>query len=864
MNWKKFNGFSLMEMMVVLLIVAIVMAASAPMISRKMVGGGGGSCHWSLYGINGSIGFNTQGNNNLSVHIGHSTKGFGTNNMGIPKLRIASNAAESPQLTLSGDSGELGARVSAMSIMVSQNDNGFAIRPQKDGTMTGGGVTSNATIGANSLSIGVGTAARNDGSIAIGLNSLASANNAIAIGATNDDSAGGNPEAPSAIDMNTAVQPANPMAFYNKYNDYTLANLVKGAKEKLYSMMSGFQNINGLPAYATDVGQNVNNVQVAPVENNIRTKAMSDSSIAIGMRAHSNGTSTISIGTDSRAAGNNNGTFSAANGAIAIGYGASANNHSAIAIGRAANAVTDEAVAIGSGAEASAHPSLAIGPKTVADQEYTQAVGIMAHARGKSSLAIGIGVQVTGERSIAIGLRNRKNGTVTILRANDSIAIGTGAQAGPATGTPLESDCIAIGEDATATGDMSTAVGYSAEASASNATAYGHHAQAKSANSTAVGYSATAGECASAFGHKATAHDYGIAIGREASAGHAGAGETSDSIAIGYKATATDDMATAIGYNANAQLEAVAFGHDAHAKTQCVAIGREAIAGTGHANNDSIAVGFQADATGDMAIAIGYKATANQGSTTAFGHSAQSTTYGASSYGYSAEAKGQASCAFGYWAQAHGDRSIAIGNGAQAKGKDSIAIGYTTHAIHDNEVAIGNENSTVDIYGHSLTVHKDLCVNGNIYYQGTILINSDRRLKNVGEVYKAGLNELKKLDFYHYTFKKDKNKTPRVGVMAQDLQKIFPDAVIKGEDGFLQIRLEDMFYAVINAVKELDTRLTELSAQVKSNIDLTAKLQAKVDSQQKEIAELRKMNAEIKKMNADFEKRLKNLEKKAK
>ena len=95
-------------------------------------------------------------------------------------------------------------------------------------------------------------------------------------------------------------------------------------------------------------------------------------------------------------------------------------------------------------------------------------------------------------------------------------------------------------------------------------------------------------------------------------------------------------------------------------------------------------------------------------------------------------------------------------------------------------------------------------------------------MKNVGKEFKAGLAELKKLDLYNYTYKEDKNKTPRVGVMAQDLQKIFPDAVIKGEDGFLRIRMEDMFYAVINAVKELDTKI---SAQEKKIQELEKRIE---------------------------------------
>ena len=57
------------------------------------------------------------------------------------------------------------------------------------------------------------------------------------------------------------------------------------------------------------------------------------------------------------------------------------------------------------------------------------------------------------------------------------------------------------------------------------------------------------------------------------------------------------------------------------------------------------------------------------------------------------------------------------------------------------------------------------------------------------------------------------------------MQKVFPNAVKKGADGFLTIRMEDMFYAVINAIKELD---------------------AKYQAQEKRINKLEKENKELK------------------
>lgn len=90
---------------------------------------------------------------------------------------------------------------------------------------------------------------------------------------------------------------------------------------------------------------------------------------------------------------------------------------------------------------------------------------------------------------------------------------------------------------------------------------------------------------------------------------------------------------------------------------------------------------------------------------------------------------------------------------------------------------------------------------------------SDKRLKYVGKENTSGLDKIRQLKVFNYTFKKDEAKTPRVGVIAQDLQKVFPDAVKKGSDGFLIIRMEDIFFAIINAVKELDTRVTALEKE---------------------------------------------------
>lgn len=105
------------------------------------------------------------------------------------------------------------------------------------------------------------------------------------------------------------------------------------------------------------------------------------------------------------------------------------------------------------------------------------------------------------------------------------------------------------------------------------------------------------------------------------------------------------------------------------------------------------------------------------------------------------------------------------------------------------------------------TVCYDTKLKGGVCLDST---SSDRRLKNIGTRSIAGLKELNQLKIYDYTFKNDKSKHSQIGVMAQDLQKVFPNSVFEGPDGYLRIRWDEMFFASINAIKELDRKIVSL------------------------------------------------------
>lgn len=104
------------------------------------------------------------------------------------------------------------------------------------------------------------------------------------------------------------------------------------------------------------------------------------------------------------------------------------------------------------------------------------------------------------------------------------------------------------------------------------------------------------------------------------------------------------------------------------------------------------------------------------------------------------------------------------------------------------------------------------------------MLSSDVRLKNVGDSFTGGLAEIKKLNVYNYTFKNDPNKLPQVGVIAQDLKMVFPNAVTKDENGYYKIRWDEMLYSAINAVKELNTKVVNIAKRIESDRNRVANL----------------------------------------
>ena len=121
---------------------------------------------------------------------------------------------------------------------------------------------------------------------------------------------------------------------------------------------------------------------------------------------------------------------------------------------------------------------------------------------------------------------------------------------------------------------------------------------------------------------------------------------------------------------------------------------------------------------------------------------------------------------------------------------------------------------SIDGYCKQDSLHPYICFKYNLMGHKIPSLYSDERLKTDISDSNIGLNDVLKLRPYNYVFKADNTKTPQVGVLAQDLIKIFPKSVFKGDDGFFRIRWDEMFYSVVNAIKELNAKIEKIASDI--------------------------------------------------
>ena len=556
--------------------------------------------------------------------------------------------------------------------------------------------------------------------------------------------------------------------------------------------LSNVTNPSGSESTSVGVGALSNNTgenNTAIGNNALHSNTSGSGNVAMGTYAlqhNTTGNDNIAIGTNSNygnftspaaktiAIGNQTSAYG--NGSISIGSsltsgegggtsytGAYSSGVRSIALGNGASSTESDSIAIGTGAESG---GVLLGVDTGIS---SIAIGNETSALGNNSVSIGSSSSGVGWNSVAIG-----NGTVSGTGSvGDTVAIGFEA-------ISEEEDGIAIGNNAVVGGNYGTsgiAIGTSASVLGSHGIAIGDGAKSVSSQ-YGGGYNIAIGS--GAMGN-ATRGEYSIAIGAEALNKMNGTAGADPNIGIGYKA-----LMNLVSGSGNVAIGPRACQYVTGSNKTCIGTNSGPVSGSDWASSsdstERIFIGSTSKFDGGTAVLEVHNDSTKASLPNAYGNISNTAVV------------------------IHGALVVTgpIYNRYKAIGSSSSKFWGFLEAGEHEHVVIGSHS------GQS----------GKYYYND--YRNSDRRLKYVGRENTSGLDKIRQLKVFNYTFKKDEKKTPHVGVIAQDLQKVFPDAVKKGVDGFLTIRMEDMFYAVINAIKELDSRVTALE---KENQELKARIE---------------------------------------
>ncbi len=402
----------------------------------------------------------------------------------------------------------------------------------------------------------------------------------------------------------------------------------------------------------------------------------------------------------------------------------------------------------------------------------------------------------------------------------------------------------------TASGNYSTAMGYDTTASGEYSTAMGQYTEASGDYSTAMGVNTTAsGISSTAMGENTEASgDYSTAMGYGTTA------SGNRSTAMGTATTASGFISTAMG------------GFTTASDRGSLVIGQYNLLGSTVTNSSEgfstentafvIGNGYE-DSSRSDALTVLFDGTTNiAGSVTAtsfIGDGSQLTNLPSSS-------PFSLNTTSGTGIQsptntASGNYSTAMGTGTSASGYVSTAMGTYTIASDRNSLVIGQYNllgSTVTNSSEEFSEENTAFVIGNgelvtsigqinrsdaltVLFDGTttiagdLSINSDARLKANIISLGSTLAKVLQIDGKSYTMKKDENKKQKIGVLAQDIEKVFPELVSES-NGVKSVNYQGLVPVLINALKEQDAKMNEQQTEIDTYRDEVSELKEMVQA----------------------------------
>jgi hypothetical protein len=200
--------------------------------------------------------------------------------------------------------------------------------------------------------------------------------------------------------------------------------------------------------------------------------------------------------------------------------------------------------------------------------------------------------------------------------------------------------------------------------------------------------------------------------------------------------------------------------------------------------------------------------------------------------------RGSANAASGYgalWSNTTGGYNTAVGvlaGGANKTGDSNVFIGYwaglnSDYESQSNKLVIANgPQSEQELITGDFAAH-EVNINGNLHASGNLTQNSDGRLKKDIQPLTHALDAILQLEGKTYRWKEGAtfaNKAD-IGLIAQEVEEIFPELVAENEQGFKGIAYSKLTAVLIEAIKEQQGQMITQQQQMTAQQDQIASLE---------------------------------------
>lgn len=385
---------------------------------------------------------------------------------------------------------------------------------------------------------------------------------------------------------------------------------------------------------------------------------------------------------------------------------------------------------------------------TVNVGNYSAALGHNNMASGENSFATGNENQAAGAQSVTFGQQNVVEGT-------NSMAVGNNNSLNSIAG-----NSAAFGQNNTIMASYSMAVGVDNEVFSDRSFAFGKNNSVPGLNSIAIGINNV----------NNGAYSAAIGFGNEIIAGSGGGGVGSYCLVVGNESQTEGNAATAIGYQAYAR------------------------------EDYSFAAGNNATAFREASVSMGTATYAEAVNSVALGRGTYSTSLAEvalGSYNTIATANSQTS-----WSNS--DRLLVVGNGSAASSRSDAMVIWK-----DGKTGIGINNRGEFSGAVLLAVAGDVKANG-------VVLSSDRRYKKNISPLQNILQRTMQLQAVNFQWRNSEfpeqnfPQGTQLGLIAQDVETIFPDLVTTGENGYKSVNYIGLISVLLQTIQEQQLQIEQL------------------------------------------------------